>query len=299
MTNYTNVGSRALLVTLNVSVWIAQRFDKDVSDEVADAKGAERHSGRYNKHLFGTRRAGRLIAPEFFAAIDAGDTLRKIHNRETLPWSREGGERLLTTKNYFEYMKLIRAAGREFETAVADFVRAYPRLILEAKPRLGEIFDVDDFIDVDEVKQHFAWSISLARVPAGGDVRIDLPPEVVATIERDIESSVEARVREAMLDAWQRLREAVARIAKASREEGIIRDNLIEHAKEVCSVIARLNVAESAELDEMRERVERELTDLAVEDLRKDEKLRKDTESRANDIIAQMSAFYEPQKEVA
>lgn len=292
MTNYTNVGSRALLVSLNVSVWAAQRFDKGVSDEVADGKGADRQSGRYNKHLFGTRRAG--IAREFFAAQDAAYTLRKIHDRETLPWSRKGGERLLTTANYFNYMKLVRAAGQEFETAVCDFAAAYPRLIVEAEPRLGKLFDTEDFIPVDRVRDYFGWSLTVLPVPASGDIRVDLPPEQVAAIEQQVTASVEARVREAMVDAWERLREAVARIAKASQDGGTVRDNLIEHAKDVCGIIGRLNVAESVELEEMRARVERELTDIAVEDLRKDEKLRKDTELRANDIMTKMAALYGP-----
>ena len=106
---------------------------------------------------------------------------------------------------------------------------------------------------------------------------------------------------EARGGAGERLHEAVLRIRKASGEDGIVRGNLIEHARETCDLLVRLNVAEDERLDAVRERVERELTVLSVEDLRKDDRLRDDTARRAGEIIAAMGAFYTPvaQEEVA
>ena len=299
MTDYTNVSTRALIATLTVSVWGARRFDSAVSDEVNAEKKADRSSGRFNKHLFGTRRAGRGHAPEFFAVIDARDALRDMHDKETLPWGKRDGERLLPTTNYFSYTEKLRKAGLAFDAAVDAFVDAYPRLVREAEPRLGALYSADDFVKVDRVRERFSYSVGYSPIAMTGDVRVALPAEAIAEIEASVTKRVEDAAREAMTDAWERLREAVARIHKASGENGVVRSTLIDHAREVTDVLARLNVAEDADLERMRKRVADELTSIAVEDLRTDDKLRKDTERRAADIMKAMSGLYVPLTEVA
>ena len=306
MTNFTNVSARAVLASLHISVWAAQRFNRAVSDEVNEQKGAEEHSSRVNCHLFGTKRAGRKLAPEFFAVLDAADALRDAHERQTLPWGRKNGDRLLPTANYFAWAEAIRAQGTAFLSAVDAFVEAYPRLQREAEPRLGKLYRADDFVSPDAVRRLFSYDKGVWPIPHGqGDFRVDLPADHVAAIEADIKGRMEDATRDAMRDAWERLHEAVARVAKATASSedgrnGTVRDNLIDHLTDVCDVLSRLNVAENADFDAMRSRVQRELAGIAVEDLRTDKRLRADTEKRANAIVTAMSAFYAPaQKAVA
>lgn len=298
MVDYTNVSARAMLVDLHVSIWSAQRFNRDVSDEVAERKRADRYSGRYNVHLFGTRRAGRKIAPEFSAVHDAADALYQFHIANTLPFGGNG-ERLLSTANYFAYTDGVRQRGTSLERAADAFAQAYPQLKQEAEARLGELYRPDDFLPDDEVRQRFGWSVEFKPVPASGDIRVDLPADEVAKIEQQIAVRVEGTVREAMQEAWDRLRHSVERIRSAagtseSGRAGTVRDTLIESVRETCEILGRLNVAQDERLDDLRRRVEHDLTSIAVEDLRKDDRLRADTELKAADIIAQMSAFYQP-----
>ncbi len=296
MTNYAEVNARALLVSLHVAVWGAQRFDRAVSDAVTDGKHADRSSGRFNKHLFGTTRAGRGHAPEFFAVIDAADRLRNLHDRETLPWSKRAGERLLPVTNYFDYMAKVRAAGGEFELAVEALIAAYPRLQEAARTRLAGLYRAEDFVARADLRWRFHYEVEVTPVPGGGDVRLDLPQDQIRQIEAALTERMERTTREAMRDAWARLHEAVTRIARASGEGGIVRESLLENARMVCDVLQRLNVAQDADLEQMRRRVEAELTVLSLEDLRTNDRLRTDTESRAQAILAQMAQFYAPVK---
>jgi len=298
MVDYSNVSTRAMLADLTISLWQAQRFNRAVSDEVADSKQAARDAGRYNVHLFGPRRASKAVAPEFAAVHDAASALYDFHVAQTLPWGGRG-ERLLATANFVAYTDGMRARGAHFRIAADRFVDAYPRLRVEAKPRLGALYDEADFPPADEVRRRFGYEVEFLPVPSGGDLRVDLPAAAVAEIEQQVAERVEARAREAMGDAWRRLYEAVARIRKAAGETGSGRkspvyDTLIAHAQETCAILAAINVAQDERLDVLRRRVEEELTGIAVEDLRKDEVLRQDTEQRAADIMASMSAFYAP-----
>src|SRR5579864_489044 len=50
-TRDTSLSRKAMLVSLKIGVWSASKFDKNVSDEVAQEKNASEDAGRYRKHL--------------------------------------------------------------------------------------------------------------------------------------------------------------------------------------------------------------------------------------------------------
>jgi hypothetical protein len=286
MTDFTNVSTRAMLASLRVSMWSARKFDRRVSDEVNEEKQADKDAGRFNKHLL----AGALAHK---AVITAGLGLRDIHYRETLPWADEGW-RLLPTTNYLRYVDQMRRARGAFDRAIDEFVNEYPALQQQAVARLGALYHAEEFPSARDVRQRFGSAIEFGPVPSAGDIRVELPADHLAQIEHQITQRVEQATKDAMQGAWDRLHEAVLRIRKASSKDGIVRGNLIEHARETCDLLVRLNVAQDERLDAVRQRVERELTVLSVEDLRKDDRLRDDTARRAGEIIAAMQGFYTP-----
>ena len=296
MVTYTNVSARALRVSLHISQWNAARFDRTVSDELTKDKHAAADHARVNKHLFGTKRASRLTAPEFAAVKDAAEALYLFHIVQTLPWSGMGrnGQRLLPTSNYMTYTDGIRTRGNALRSAASDFIDVYPRLKAEAMLRLGDLAKDGDFLDDDVIAERFSYDVAFSPVPSTGDIRVDLPADQIDALEADVTSRVESATRLAMDDAWKRLHDAVARIRKAASTDGVVRSNLIDSVREVCDVLARLNIADDERLNAMRRKVEIELTSITVEDLRGNDAVRADTEDRAAKIMASMSAFYSP-----
>ena len=286
MTNYTNVSARAMLVSLSISTWAGRKFDKRATEKVNTDSGADAEAGRYNKHLLSGAPAHRNVI------LKAGDA-RQAHYDQTLPWADEG-KRLLPTSNYFTYTEVMRKKRSAFDLALNNFIDEYPALREAAPLKLGRLYKESEFPSTKDVRRRFSWSIDFDPVPSGGDLRLDLPADQISLIEQSVTSRVEQATKDAMRDAWNRLREAVARIQRASGKDGVVRGNLIDHAREVIDVLGRLNVSGDEALDEMRSRVERELTGIVVEDLRKDDRLRADTEKRATDIMAAMSEFYAP-----
>lgn len=300
MVDYSNISSRAMLASLHISTWNAQRFDRGASDEVTADKGAAAHTARVNKHLFGTRRHARATSPLFSAVLDAADALRILHNEQTLPWGKQAGERLLPSANWMAYTEKLRTAGRAFGEAADAFVAAYPRMRADAEQALGQLYRAEDFLSDSEVRGRFHYEIDFSPLPTGrGDFRLDLPDGAVALIEHEVRERLEATTRSAMRDAWERLHEAVSRIRKAAGKDGIVRGTLIENAQNVCDVLKHLNVAQDEQLEAMRRRVETELAVVAVEDLRTDEKLRAYTARRAAAIMDSMAAFYAPRADAA
>lgn len=285
MTTYDNVSTRALLVSLNISTWSARKFDRKATDEVAQDNAATTKAGRYNKHLL----AGAQIHRDVLAAAGAA---RRAHYLQTLPWGDEG-QRLLPTANYQQYVDAMRAARTTFDAAVAALLANYATLQADARRELGHLYDPSEYPTAREVREKFGWAIEFSPVPSAGDIRVALPDDEVAAIESRIESRVVAATRDAMADAWGRLHEAVARIAKATETtDGIIRGNLIDNVRQTADILGRLNVAQDADLDAMRARVLRELATVDVNVLREDDAVRVDTKAKADSIIAAMGDFF-------
>lgn len=288
MTDYASVSARAMLVQLHVSTWSARKFDKAATSKVNKDHAASDKAGRFNKHLL----AG---AAEHEALISACEAARELHYSQTLPWS-DKGSRLLPTANFMEYTKKMRAMFATMDERLAAFVAAYPDLVDAAEKQhtaLGRLFNRAEYPRASDIKHRFKWSLAFDKVP-DGDFRVDLPADQLEQISADVRSRAESSAREAMQGAWERLHEAVARIHKASSPDGVVRGTLIENARNVCDVLARLNVAGDQQLEAMRLRVERELAQLDLDDLRKDDKVRKDTVKKAKRIMDAMSEFYAP-----
>jgi hypothetical protein len=285
MTDYTNVSARAMLVQLHVSAWTARRFDKGATKQVNTQNAASDKAGRYNKHLL----AG---AKEHEELISACEALRDVHYGQTLPWS-DKGSRLLPTANFFAYSEVMRKSFAIADEKLTAFVDAYPSLVDAAEKHhtaLGKLFNRAEYPKAQDVRRRFSWTVDYDKVP-DGDFRVDLPADQLSAIAAAVEARASLATQEAMRGAWERLAEAVARIHKASQPDGVVRGTLIENARNTCDVLGRLNVAGDERLEEMRARVERDLAQLDLVDLRNDDTLRADTAQKAKRILDAMSDY--------
>ena len=290
MTEYATVSARAMLVQLNISTWSARKFDKGATAKVNNDHQASSKAGRYNKHLL----AG---AKEHEALITACENARAMHYVQTLPWS-DIGSRLLPTANFLVYSEKMRKAFALCDERLADFVAAYPALVEAAEQQhtaLGKLFNRADYPRASDIKRRFSWKLNFDQVP-NGDFRVDLPADQLEAISADVRSRTVDATKDAMQGAWARLRDAVERIHKASSPDGVVRSTLIDNARNVCDILSRLNVAGDEQLEAMRVRVEKELAQLDLDDLRKDNTVRADTAKKARSIMDAMSAFYSPAK---
>jgi len=290
MTEYATVSARAMLVQLNISTWSARKFDKGATAKVNNDHQASSKAGRYNKHLL----AG---AKEHEALITACENARAMHYVQTLPWS-DIGSRLLPTANFLVYSEKMRKAFALCDERLADFVAAYPALVEAAEQQhtaLCKLFNRADYPRASDIKRRFSWKLNFDQVP-NGDFRVDLPADQLEAISADVRSRTVDATKDAMQGAWARLRDAVERIHKASSPDGVVRSTLIDNARNVCDILSRLNVAGDEQLEAMRVRVEKELAQLDLDDLRKDNTVRADTAKKARSIMDAMSAFYSPAK---
>jgi len=282
------IHSRAMLVRLSIKCWDGRRFDRTITDEVNTAHAASKDAGRYNKQLLG----GKQNAPEHAAAVTKAGAARQTFYGQTLPWADEGW-RLLPTANYEKFTDAMRAARGEFDETVETFIAAYPDLKAKARTLLNGMYREEDYPTPEALRGRFHFEIEFMPVPSAGDFRLDLPADQLAEIESRTESRVERATKEAMAEAWDRLRESVEKVReRLSNPKNVFRDSLIGNVQELADVLTRLNVTGDADLEAMRNRVADEIASLTPDELRKNTKLRAETAKSAADILDTMKGLY-------
>lgn len=283
----TDICERAMLAALTIRVWTARIFDRKVTAKANQDHAARRDAGRYHKCLLPGESDLRAIG-------QAANAARTAHYALTLPWSDDGW-RMLPTDAYWLYVEAIRKHRATYETAVERFVAEYPTLRQRAPGSLGSMYRDSDYPKT--VAEKFGFDVAFRPIPASGDLRVSLPADQVATLEREMAARTEAAVAEAMRGAWDRLYQAVAHIMERLGDPtAIFRDTLIPGLVDVCRVLGPLNVTKDPNLERLRADAERSLARYAGSQdvLRADPVARAQAAEEAARILGAMQAFYRP-----
>ena len=291
---HTNVYSRAILAKLSMSIWEARKYDRKVSQEVAESHGADVTAGRYNKNLMPKD-------AESWKQVNSHlGGLRLKHLANTLPWSDDGW-RILPIANYDAYTEMIRKGRNEAERLLDILEADYPALIERARIERNGLFNRADY--PANIRKLYSIDVDFQPVPSGGDFRVELSQEEIDVLASNTESRVKAAYDAAQRDAVKRLYDAVAHIherltavTKADDGElkpGVFRDSLITNARELCDVLTRLNLDGDPALEALRKQTEL-LALTEPETLRKNSDVRMQTAREAQSILDAMLSTYGP-----
>lgn len=277
------LSDRAILVQLTISMWSANRLDKEISNETNAIKGVQRNAGRYHKSL--------LPMCDLLDDIKKKATLiRTKFYDNTLPWGVKGIQ-ILPTNNYLAFMTEFRKERSEYEALVRRFVPAYPQLVLDAQRFLGSAYKPADYPEAHEIADKFKMDMQVMPVP-NNDFRVNIADEELARIHDEVEARVKDAARGAMQDVWQRLYDKVKHFAeKMDDPKAIFRDSTVDHLVDLCELLPRLNVMDDPNLEAMRQEVEAKLAGYNPDVLRANPTTRQSVADEANDIAARMAAF--------
>lgn len=278
-----NLNDRALLVQLNISQWTARKYDKRATKEVADTHNVNAVVGRYNKSLLPMNDQLDLVHRK-------ASSIRTEFYENTLPWGIEGTQ-LLPTANYLEFMTNFRKKKGEWQWLTNVFTMNYASYIDDAKRSLGSLFDAGDYPHPDNISTKFKMDLAVFPVP-NNDFRVSIASDELSRIQQDVERRVQEASASAMKDVWQRLFDKVKHIEeRLANPSAVFRDTMLENARELCALLPRLNFADDPELETMRREVEQKLISYHPDALRNDPDLRRDTASKAKEIMDRMAVF--------
>lgn len=273
---------KAMIANLNVRAWSARKRDKSAGREVERNHGAT-DAGNFNKLL--------VDAVHLKPVVSLSGKLRDSHYAMTLPWG-DNGDRLLPSKMYFEYTKMMRDLRGQFDAAVQKFCDDYPTYKQTARKRLGTLYDPADYPDASAIRAKFSAKVSFLPVPEASDFRVELGEEEVATIREDITRQIALQQQEAIKDLWGRLKEVTENIYnRLSDPEAVFRDSLVENAQFACSIAAKLNINDDQALESIRRDIDFNLCQVAPQRLRDDKALRAKVADAAARILKAFPAW--------
>lgn len=286
-----NIGSCALIVEFNASVWTARKLDRTTSDEVVTSKNAgAKDAARVNKHLLAGRTELEVIQ-KHVSQVRAGF----VHT-STLPWS-DTGQRLLPTARFLEFDGRMKEEEDKYWELVKSFISIYPTLITAQAMALGSMFKREDYPSPDDMENKFAFNVTYLPVPESGHFIVDVGTAAAADLQKKLTKLADERVHLAVRDVKERLKEHLVRMSdrlgvdtvKGEVKTRKFHDTLVEGALELCDMVKALNITNDKDLEKARKALASTLTGVTADELRKNMPVREDVKKSVDFILSKFN----------
>ena len=276
------IQDKSMLVDLNISVWTGKKMDKKVSEEIDAAKNTKTKAGNYSKHLL----AG---TDKLEVITKLVGNIRNWHYQQTLPWS-DSGSRLLPMKNFFDYKQLLSYQEQQFNDAVEEFLVEYPNLVSAAAFQLGDLFDRNEYPDVESLRSKFKFKYVFLPVADVSDFRVQAGEEANQELKEQYEKFFSDKLEAVTRDLWGQLHDVLSKISERLDydEDGkkIFRDSMFTNAMDLCGMLTKLNVTDDPKLEQARQQLEKAIAGVDAKDVRDNEDVRMDVKKKVDDILS-------------
>lgn len=290
MTTVQNISTSALLVEVAIGCWTARLLDKGVTQEVIENKSAgSTQAIRANKSLM----AGRTELKEIEQIAGA---VRTFVYENSMPWSN-AGLRLLPTIKFMEFDARIKQFEQEFYNKVQDFIAIYPSLITGQAMALGALFKRSDFPLPETLASKFTFTVGYMPVPSSGDWRVDTEVEAQQALKDQLDKLAQDRLEAALASVWAKLGEHLKRMAtqlgtkivNGKEVGGKLYDSLLDSGWDLVNNIKAMNIVNDPVMEEARKELERAITGVTIEELRKNADIRQDVQKDVQAILNKFS----------
>ena len=275
------IGSNAMLVDLNISMWTGRKMDKKVSEEIDATKSTKARAGNYHKKLL----AG---SDKLEKVQKIATAVRTWNYQQTLPWS-DGGSRLLPMKSFFDYKATLGNYEQQYNDAVEDFLVEYPQLVSSSAFTLGDLFDRGEYPTAEELRSKFRFKYVFCPVPDAGDFRIDVEEQAKSELQQQYKDYYQEKLNSAMKDAWDRLHETLTHLSDrmdyTDENKKKFWDSTITNASDLCGLLTSLNITNDPKLEQMRQKLEKALSGVDASDIRESEAIRTSVKSKVDEIL--------------
>ena len=278
-----SIASSAVLVELNISVWPANKVDREMTETVNTNASAVRDASQTRKNLFAGTSLRKDI--EKLAA-----RIRLYHNQNTLPWA-DKGQRLLPTKLFMEYKQTMNNYEVQFSQLCSNFFVEYPRLVAEAQQHLGTMYRAEDYPDLEDVRMKFGFRKAFDPIPESGDFRLDVSAQDLDEVRADYEAKFDERLAEAMRTPWERLHTVLTAMSeKLKDEEGVdskkrYHDSLVTNAQDLVGLLDKMNITNDPKLEDARKQLELTMLGADIETIKESSHARESMKNKVDAIL--------------
>lgn len=286
----TTLRDCAVQGSLEVRIWLGTVQDDDLSDEVTEAKQAERGSAKVTKNLL--------------TGCAEHDAIKRYRSRaynwfkmKSYPWTGSSG----LVGNYD-----IPAVMNEFEqtiqpgfySLVDQFLLAYADLKSNYAFRMqGKMYNANDYPDPEIVREKFGINLYVAPI-ANSDFGQSMSMQIAEQLNAHYSSQAERFIRETgdrQLSQLIKVMQSLSHCCDVEVREGAngetkvtrrrLHESTLLRAIEFCDSFKHFNPSGSDKLEGIRGELEQVLKGVSIDKLRESDALRATVKSDVDDIM--------------
>lgn len=292
---------RAVLVNLSVSAYGGQRMDRQITQDVSTAYGAEDIAVTDSGERYRPIKANKcILQPAVKKVMKAVNSMRQRNYFLTLPWS-DTGWRLLPNAMFFQWRQEMQAFETEIRGIVRDITEDYDSYVARDQRALGRAFRLTDYPTAGQFADSYRVDRKIRPVPTAGSWVVDIEREEMMRLREELAQDIEQEFQSASRDLFERVHSEIKSLHKNLVEFGeeipgtsrtrTFRDTAVDNLRSLAEILPALNVTGDPDLDQLARDIQAKLTRHSAETLREDTKARKATQRDAKAILDAVSAF--------
>lgn len=259
----------AVLVSLSIRTWDANRQDNRVSKDVAEANNVtDKRLCRVRKSLLPKTAVMDRLHGVVYAA-------RGFHYANTHAWMHDG-PRILAVANFDAYMNRMREFKADFDTAVLDFLLQYQDIRLDAHSVLGNLYDIADYPDKEQLKSRYGLDMKVQPMPASTELlELGLDSEEANNLRQKLEEDMKETFGKANRRMWEELFERVEKLKnKLNDGKATLKEDALTSVREFSESLPRLNITDDERLIALSQRVSASLKGITADSIKHNPELR-------------------------
>tara|TARA_R100001244_G_scaffold5483_1_gene6777 strand:- start:464 stop:1432 length:969 start_codon:yes stop_codon:yes gene_type:complete len=249
------LSDNAVKVRLTTRHYSGIKSDKFLRSELAETKNAREDYLNVQKHLLGkdSSKYFRRVINKFRNDIFYPMTVAWSDNSND-SWTGKvvSGWRLVPVTKLDQLMDHVEKAKVQFEKEVEAFLKRYPYLIESAKVKLGDAFEICDYLDVEDVREKFLFDFEMEAVTeyeSTKDIRLNCSENLKKKIENDARQRVQNNVKGVMKDVVSSLLDQVDHLVgklssydpENKQKGGFFKDSSFENLKKTLDSLPSIN----------------------------------------------------------
>jgi hypothetical protein len=288
-----SLATSAVLVSVDVNVWSATKQDRVISDEVTKGKNADQSAGRFVKNLLADNQHHKKVS-------NYRQTIYNWLKRSTYRWNNS--QDLLPVLSLEKFKTEYQEHEAEFYRLLDDFIAHYSSIVSDMAFKQGDMFNRNDYPDVQEVRNKFGIRLFVAEVPTQ-DFRCAVANDIADDLKQQYESQAEEIVTGIFSQQAERLTELLQSISHCCGVQEInvtgtadmktkkrkIYDTTIEKARELAGLYKDFNLTGSKQLQEASQKLEEALSGVSAELIRDSDAVRNKVKDDVDSILSKFS----------
>lgn len=284
-----DLSTSAILVNVRTTVWTGTQTDDEVSDEITALKNTDRDAGKFAKHLL----AG---DPQHKKLVNHRQTVRNWFKRRTYSWAGQWG--ILPIVNYPLFNEEYKALETKLIELREDFLNAYPNKVSDMAFKLNDMFRREDYPTVEELRNKFTMRLYTAEVPQG-DFRVQIAHDLADDLTNHFNKQAQSTIDNMLNQQINQLVEVMQSISHTcgenvvEREDGSLKvtrgrlhTETLKKALAYCDTFKQFNPSGDTRLTAIRTDLEKVLTNVDMDELKKNDSTRAYVKAEVDDILS-------------